>query len=107
MKRSLEPSGARLRLLLYVSQAAALAAAVVVVVAGAAGPVGLLLAALFAATAVATAVALRRGQGDDGPAVLGTAEDITYDPVADPGQAAKRRWDRAVRRLPGRDDERD
>ena len=30
--------------------------------------------------------------------------DITYDPTADPGQAAKRQWLKAVRRLPGRDD---
>ncbi|WP_336035384.1 hypothetical protein [Halobacterium yunchengense] len=31
--------------------------------------------------------------------------DVTYDPTADPGQAAKQRWLQAVRRLPGRDDE--
>jgi hypothetical protein len=36
---------------------------------------------------------------------LGTAEDIAYDPVAYPGQAAKQRWLRAVRRLPGGGDE--
>jgi len=31
--------------------------------------------------------------------------DITHDPSADPGQAAKQRWLKAVRRLPGRDDD--
>jgi hypothetical protein len=38
---------------------------------------------------------------------LGTANDIAYDPTAYPGQAAKQRWLRAVRRLPGGDDEED
>ena len=33
--------------------------------------------------------------GRDGP------YDITYDPYADPGQAAKDTWGKAVRRLPG------
>ena len=33
--------------------------------------------------------------------------DITYDPTADPGQAAKHYWVQAVRRLPNSDDEDD
>ena len=31
--------------------------------------------------------------------------DITYDPYADPGQAAKDSWRKAVERLPGGEDE--
>lgn len=31
--------------------------------------------------------------------------DITDDPIADPGQAAKRQWTKALRRLPGGDEE--
>ncbi|WP_208023503.1 hypothetical protein [Halorussus pelagicus] len=57
------------------------------------------LAGLFAVIVTATAVGLwRRMTDSDGATYLGTAEDITYDPFADPGQA--------VRRPPG-DDEHD
>ncbi|MFD1685712.1 hypothetical protein [Halobellus litoreus] len=31
--------------------------------------------------------------------------DITYDPSADPGQAAKQRWMKSIRRLSDEDDE--
>ncbi|WP_162224387.1 hypothetical protein [Halorussus amylolyticus] len=67
-----------------------------------------LLAFLFASLVTATAVGVWRTTTDgDGRTHLGTAEDITYDPFADPGQAAKDRWEKAVRRLPGGDDDRD
>ncbi|CQR48760.1 hypothetical protein BN996_00208 [Haloferax massiliensis] len=69
-------------------------------------PVNLFLGGLFAAVALASIVALwRRATGRDEGSRLGTAEDITYDPFADPGQAARDRWEKAVRRLPGSDDE--
>jgi hypothetical protein len=65
------------------------------------------LAALLGIVAVAMAAAAwRRLHGDAGFAHFGSAADITYRPL-DPGQAAKDRWRKAVRRLPGRDEERD
>ena len=65
------------------------------------------LVALFVLLLAATAVGLwRRATGRDEGAHFGTAEDITYDPFGDPGQAARHNWEKAVRRLPG-DDERD
>jgi hypothetical protein len=33
--------------------------------------------------------------------------DVRYDPLAYPGQAARRGWERAIRRLSGGDDEED
>lgn len=38
---------------------------------------------------------------------LRSGYDISYDPVGAPGLAAKERWEKAVRRLPGRDGEND
>ncbi|AEH36248.1 hypothetical protein [Halopiger xanaduensis] len=68
----------------------------------------ILFAVLIVLLLLATAVGLWRRPADgDGQAHLGTADDITSDPFADPGQAAKDRWEQAVRRLPGEDDERD
>lgn len=64
-----------------------------------------LLAVLIAALALALAVGIwRLNRADAEPTHLGTAEDITYDPIAAPGQAAKHRWRMAIDRLPGGDD---
>lgn len=94
--------------LLYASQLGVLLLALLFIVDPFDGLGGLLLAVLFALLVAATAVGLWRKRTDEtGQPPLGTAEDITYDPFADPGQAAKDRWVKTVRRLPGRDDEGD
>jgi hypothetical protein len=108
MRRPLEVPSASLGGLLDASRLVALLVALFLVAAPfdslASGP----LAVLFASLAAATAVVLWRTRTDgDGGTRLGTAGDGTSDPFADPGQAAKDRWVRAVRRLPGRDGEGD
>lgn len=106
MRPSVELSGETLSRVLYASQVAALLAVLPFVVFPLDGISSVALGVLFVALAVAGAVGLWRTTTDgDGGHHLGTAEDITYDPFADPGQAAKDRWEKAVRRLPGRDDE--
>lgn len=108
MTRTFELSGDVLSRALYVSQLAALLVVLLSVVFSLDGLASVALALLFASLLVAVAVGLwRSGDDDDGQGRLGTAEDITYDPFADPGQAARDRWEKAVRRLPGSDDERD
>ena len=108
MARSIELSGDSLGLLVYVFQLVALSLLFVFVVLPLDDTASVALAFLFGSVAVAAVVGLRRAAtgGDEGTH-LGTAEDITYDPFADPGQAARDRWEKAVRRLPGEDDERE
>ncbi|WP_135828534.1 hypothetical protein [Halorussus halobius] len=107
MVRSIELSGDSFGLLVYAFQLVGLVALLVFVASPVDSPAGLPLAALLASLVVATAVGAWRGRTDDpGPEHVGTAEDVAYDPFADPGQAARDRWERAVGRLPG-DDERD
>ncbi|WP_042664637.1 hypothetical protein [Haloferax sp. ATB1] len=106
MGRTLELTGTWLSYLLYAFQLTALALVLVFVVPALEYPVNVLLGGLFIVVMLASVVALwRRAAGRDGGNQLGTAEDITYDPFADPGQAARDRWEKAVRRLPGSDDE--
>ncbi|RDZ64317.1 hypothetical protein C5B90_12035 [Haloferax sp. Atlit-12N] len=106
MSRTLELTGARLSYLLYAVQLAVLALVLAFVVPALEYPVNIFLGGLFAVVMLASVVALwRRAAGRDGGSQLGTADDITYDPVAEPGQAARDRWEKAVRRLPGFDDE--
>ena len=108
MGNTLELSGDSLSRFLYALQLAALLFGLLFVALPIDGPVDVLLAGLLATLATATAIGLWRTTTDsEGRTRLGTAEDITYDPFADPGQAARDRWERAVRRLPGEDDERD
>jgi len=74
------------------------------------GAVDVLIAVPFALLVVAVAVGpWRRATDGDERDRLGTADDITHDPYADPGQAARDGWERAIRRLPDGDgdDERD
>ncbi|UPW01258.1 hypothetical protein M0R88_03915 [Halorussus gelatinilyticus] len=72
------------------------------------GAASVALAVLFGSLVTVTAFGLwRKRTDDDGFAHLGTLEDITYDPFADPGQAARDRWEKAVGRLPDEDDERE
>ncbi|NEU56030.1 hypothetical protein [Halorussus sp. MSC15.2] len=108
MGRTIEFSGGWFRLLLYAFQLAALLLVLLFVVLPLDSSASVLLASLFGLLAAVTAFGLWRTTTDsDGRTSLGTAEDITYDPFADPGQAARDRWEKAVRRLPGGDDERD
>lgn len=108
MRRTVEFSGDWLSFVLYAFQLAALLGVLLFVVVPLDTPASLMFAFLFASLVAVTAVGLWRARTDsDGPQQPGTAEGITHDPVADPGQAAKDRWEQAVRRLPGRDDERD
>ncbi|OLZ39971.1 hypothetical protein A6E15_02785 [Natrinema saccharevitans] len=97
-------------LLFYASQLAGLSLVLCFVVFPLEGPVDVLIAVPFALLVVAVAVGLwRRVIDGDERDHLGTADDITHDPYADPGQAARDRWERAIRRLPDGDgdDERD
>mgnify|MGYP006299328071 FL=1 len=108
MGRTFETPSVSLSRLLYASQLTALLLVLLFVVVPFDSFASLLLAVLFALLVAVTVVGLwRKKTGKDGGTHLGTAEDITYDPFADPGQAAKDRWVKAVRRLPGGDDEDD
>ncbi|WP_135851221.1 sodium/proton-translocating pyrophosphatase [Halorussus salinus] len=108
MARSIEFSGGSLGLLVCGFQLVALSLLLVFVALPLDDTASVALAFLFGSVAVAAVVGLwRTATGDDEGTHLGTPEDITYDPFADPGQAAKDRWEKAVRRLPGEDDERD
>ncbi|WP_115864366.1 hypothetical protein [Halorussus litoreus] len=105
---TVEFSGDWLGRLVYAFQVAALLAVLLFVVLPLDSSASVPLALLFALLAFTAAFGLRRTTSDgDGQNRVGTAEDITYDPFADPGQAARDRWEKAIRRLPGRDDERD
>lgn len=108
MGRSIEFSGKLLGLCLYAVQVALVLAALLYVAPRLDSPADVLIGGLFALLVAVGAVGLWRMKNDKTePEYLGTAEDITYDPFAYPGQAAKHRWEKAVRRLPGWDDEED
>ncbi|QLH76066.1 hypothetical protein HZS55_01540 [Halosimplex rubrum] len=106
MGRTIEVSGGSLRFTLYALQLGALAAVLLFVVSPFDSAAGVPLALLFGALGIATVYGLWRRRTDSGCSPQArTAEDITYDPIADPGQAARHRWEKTVRRLPGGDDE--
>jgi hypothetical protein len=105
MGRSIELSGDWLGRCLYALQLLGAVLVLGFVVFPLDGAASVPLAVLFASLVVVTALGWwRRTPDGEGNGRLGTAEDITYDPFADPGQAARDRWGRAVRRLPGEDD---
>lgn len=104
MERAIDSAGGWLRLLLYAVQLAALAAVLLFVAPPLDSAAGAAFALLFAALVAATVFGLWRRKSDDGPTRAGTVEDITYDPFADPGQAARDRWEKAIQRLPGGDE---
>ncbi|MFC3477435.1 hypothetical protein [Halobacterium litoreum] len=103
MGRSLELSGSAL---LFVFEAVTLVALVVLV-----GPVlwpiddprSAALAGAFALALVALAAAMWRARTVD--VTYSPGYDIAWNPSAFPGQAAKERWVKAVRRLPRGEDE--
>jgi len=101
MGRSLELSGSAL---LFVFEAVSLVALVVFV--GPAlwpldDPTSVALAGAFALALVALVAAMWRSRTVDDVARL-SGYDIAWNPSAYPGQAAKERWEKAVRRLPGK-----
>ena len=107
MSRTFELSGKSLIYLFYASSLAALVPLLAFVVLPLDGFASVALAVLIAFLLIAAVVGLWRRATDREGEHLGTREDIAYDPIAYPGQAAKHRWMKAVRRLPGRDDEED
>ncbi|WP_255152010.1 hypothetical protein [Halorarius halobius] len=108
MDRSFEISGRSLLYVFYAVSLAVLVPLLSMVVFPIEGLGDAALAALFAVLLGAGVVRAWRTRTDREPEHLGTAGDVAYDPIADPGQAAKHSWEKAVRRLPGRgDDEED
>lgn len=107
MGRTFPIPGDWLGCLLYGSQIAALVLVVLFVASPLDSVAGVALATLFALLTSAVAIGLWRWRTDRDGEHLGTADDVTYDPIADPGQAAKHRWQKAARRLPGDEDDED
>ncbi|WP_455447767.1 hypothetical protein [Natrinema thermotolerans] len=100
MGRSIEFSSDFPWLLFYVSQLVVLSLVLFFVVFPLERPVDILIASLTVLFLIAVAVGLwRRTTDGDERAHIGTADDVAYDPYADPGQAAHDRWVRAIRRL--------
>lgn len=103
MRRSVELSGRALRVFF---EAVSLVALVVFV-----GPAiwppedaaGVVLVALFCLVVVGLVAAMWRSRRVDG-SYRRSGYDISYDPVGDPGLAAKERWRKAVARLPEKGD---
>lgn len=107
MGRSFDISGDSFERFLYASQLVTVLLVVLFVAFPLDDFASVVLALLFGSLVVGAAVAMWRTRTDHETTSPGTAEDITYDPIADPGQAAKHRWEKAVSRLPARDDEED
>lgn len=108
MLRSFEISGDSFKHVLYASQLTVLLLSLLFVVFPFEDSASFLSASLIVVLVTTGLVGLwRMKTTDDGGTSLGTAEDITYDPFADPGDMAKDRWKKAIRRLPGGDDEQD
>jgi hypothetical protein len=105
MRRTAEISGDWLAYIFYGVSIAGLLVILSVVVWPLDGFADVAFAVLLVSLAIATAIGLWRRRTDRTGAHLRTDEDIAYDPVAYPGQAARERWERAVRRLPGGDEE--
>jgi hypothetical protein len=103
----IELTGEALQYLFYAVTLAALVPLVAVLVWPFDSLANITVAVLMLSLAIASVVGLWRRKTGREPQHLGTDEDIAWDPVAYPGQAAKERWMKAVRRLPGNDDEDD
>lgn len=107
MGRTFPIPGGWLGFLLYGTQIAVLATVVLFVALPLESTGELALVVLFASLVCAAVIGLWRWRTDREDEHLETTDDVTYDPLADPGQAARHRWRKAIRRLPGDDDERD
>ncbi|MFA1611573.1 hypothetical protein [Halobellus rubicundus] len=99
MGRSIEITGNSLIYLFYIVSLAGLVAILGTVVFPLEDPGSAALAVLLVSlTAVGIIGFWRRVTDRDGEH-LGTVEDLAYDPIAYPGQAAKHNWAKAIRRL--------
>ena len=107
MGRRFSISGVSLTRVLYASQLVALLLAVIVMSFSLESITSYLLAFVFSLVVITGAVGLWRRKAKSDGKTYRTVDDITYDPFAHPGHMAKDRWEKAVRRLPGSDDERD
>ena len=101
----IEITGATLQYVFYAVTLAALVPLLAILVWPFDDAADLAVAALLLSLVIASVVGLWRRKTGRDPQHLGTDEDIAWDPIAYPGQAAKDRWLKAVRRLPGDDDE--
>ena len=100
MSRSIEITGKSLIYVFYVVSLAGLVSILAFIVFPLEGPGSVALAVLLVLLTLAGVVGFWRRSTDRDPEHLGTVEDIAYDPIAYPGQAAKHNWIKAVRRLP-------
>jgi hypothetical protein len=105
MSRSLEITGSSIVYLFYAVSLAGLLSVLFFVLPPLSTPGTVALATLLVGLTVAGCIGCWRRLADRDGDHLGTAEDLAYDPIAYPGQAAKHRWEKAIRRLPGRDDD--
>jgi hypothetical protein len=100
MSRSIEITGKSLIYIFYIVSLAGLVWILAFIVFPLEGPGSVGLALLFVLLTLAGVVGFWRRSTDRDPEHLGTTEDIAYDPIAYPGQAAKHNWIKAVSRLP-------
>jgi hypothetical protein len=105
MSRSVDISGKSIVYLFYAVSLPGLVAILAVVAVPLDGIGDAALATLIVSLVLAGVVGAWRRRTGREDEHLGTAEDLAYDPSAYPGQAAKQRWLRAIRRLPGGDEE--
>jgi len=105
MSRSVDISGKSIVYLFYAVSLPGLVAILAAVAVPLDGIGDAALATLIVSLVLAGVVGAWRRRTGREDEHLGTAEDLAYDPSAYPGQAAKQRWLRAIRRLPGGDEE--
>ena len=101
----IEISGAVLYYLLWAVTAIALVPLLIFQVSPLGGPSNVALTILITSLLIAGGIGVWRRRTGRDPEHLGTDEDIAWDPIAYPEQAAKQRWMRAIRRLPGDDED--
>ncbi|MFC4408664.1 hypothetical protein [Haloarchaeobius iranensis] len=108
MSDSVEITAKHARIALFGVTVVCLLLTVVLVAISVGGPRGVAVGAVLSPVAVLVAVGSWRSlTGKAVGPVMGTPWDITHDRYAFPGQAAKERWLRTVRRLPDGDDAED
>lgn len=108
MERTIEITGESLGRFFYAFTLAALLLTLSFVVLPSDSFATVLVAFLVALVVAMTVVSLWRRRTDgSGYTHLGAAEDIAWQPYADPGQGARDRWEKAIRRLHDEKDERD
>ena len=107
MSRSIEITGKSLIYVFYLVSLAGLVSILAFIVFPLEDPGSVGLAVLLVVLTLAGVVGFWRRVTDRDPEHLGTVEDLAYDPIAYPGQAAKHNWIKAVRRLPDWEESKD